>query len=138
VDVGVYDKQSNGGVFRISAVYQSLETRSLQVPEDTVLLHSEIKLPHIFVGDEAYLPTTYLVQPYSRRTLDRSKAIFNYRMSRARRVVESAVGIRASKWRILNKATETKVDTGVDIVKCLSLLHNIIVNFDGYFCLHSR
>jgi len=38
-----------------------LETRSLQVPEDTVLPHSEITLPHIFVGNEAYLLTTYLI-----------------------------------------------------------------------------
>jgi hypothetical protein len=37
VDVGDYGKQSDGGVFRNSALYQSLETRSLQVPEDIVL-----------------------------------------------------------------------------------------------------
>jgi len=41
--------------------YQSLETRSLQVPEDTVLPHSEITLPHVFVGDEACLLTNYLI-----------------------------------------------------------------------------
>ena len=62
-DVGAFGKQSDGGVFRNSALYQSLETRSLQVPEDTVLLHiSEIThtLPHIYVGDEAYLLATHL------------------------------------------------------------------------------
>jgi len=42
VDVGAYGKQSDGGVFRNSALYQSLETRSLQVPVNTVLSHSEI------------------------------------------------------------------------------------------------
>ena len=42
VDVGAYGKQSDGGVLRNSALYQSLETRSLQVPEDTVLPHSEL------------------------------------------------------------------------------------------------
>ena len=61
VDVGAYGKQSDGGVFRKSALYQSLETRSLQVPEDTVLPHSEITLRHVFVGDETYLLTTCLV-----------------------------------------------------------------------------
>jgi hypothetical protein len=48
VDVGAYGQQSDGGVLRNSAPYQSLETRSLQVPEDTVLPHSEITLPHFF------------------------------------------------------------------------------------------
>ena len=92
VDVGAHGKQSDGGVFRYLALYQSLKTRSLQLPEDTVLPNSEITLPHIFVGEEAY-PLTYLMKPYSRRTLDRSKAIFNYRLSHARRVVECVFGI---------------------------------------------
>jgi hypothetical protein len=52
VDVGAYGKQSDGGVFRNSALYQRLETRSLQMPEATVLPHSEITLTQIFVGDE--------------------------------------------------------------------------------------
>ena len=34
-------------------------------------------------------------------------------------------------WRILDKATDTKVDTGVEIVKCIALLHNIIKDGDG-------
>jgi len=83
VDVGAYGKRSDGGVFRYSALYQSLETRSLKLPEDTVLPNSEITLPYVFVGDEAYPLTTYLMKPYSRRTLERSKAIFNYRLSHA-------------------------------------------------------
>jgi hypothetical protein len=41
--------------FSETRLYQSFETRSLQVPEDTVLPHSEITLPHVFVGDEGIL-----------------------------------------------------------------------------------
>ena len=77
LDLGAYGKQNDGGFFRNSALYQSLETRNIQLPEDTVLPLSEIALPHIFVGHEAYPLTTYIMKPYSRRTLDRSKAIFN-------------------------------------------------------------
>jgi len=85
-----------------------LETPSLKFPEDTILPHSEVTLPHIFVGGEAYPLATYLMKPYSRRTLDRSRAVFNYRLSCAL-VVECAFGICASKWRTVEKATETKV-----------------------------
>ena len=70
VDVGAYGKQNDGGVFRNLALYQSLETRNLKLPEDTVLPLSEIALPHIFVGHEAYPLKTYIMKPYSRRTLD--------------------------------------------------------------------
>jgi len=61
VDVEAYGKQNGGGIFRNSALYQSLETRCSQVSEDAVLPHSENTLAHIFVGDEAYLLTTYLI-----------------------------------------------------------------------------
>jgi len=61
LDVGAYGKQNDGGVFRNSALYHILERRSLQVPEDTVLPLSEFALPYIFVGDEAYLLTTYFI-----------------------------------------------------------------------------
>jgi hypothetical protein len=99
-----------------------------------VLTHSEVTLPQIFVGDEAYPLTTYLMKPYTRRTLDRINAIFNYRLSRTRRVVDSAFGICASNWRILDKAIHTKIDTGVDIVKRIALPYNIIIDVEG---LHS-
>jgi hypothetical protein len=126
VDLGAYGKQTDSGIFSYSALSQTLETRSLKLPEGTIVPNSEITLTHVFVGDEAYRLRTQLMKPYGRRTLDKSQAIFNYRLSRARRVVECAFGICASKWRILDKATETKVDTGVETVKCIALLHHII------------
>ena len=40
VDVGAYGKQSDGGGFRYSALYQSFDTQSLKLPENTVLPNS--------------------------------------------------------------------------------------------------
>jgi hypothetical protein len=120
VDVEVYGNLNDDGVFWTSALYQSLETRSLQLSEDTVLPLTEITLPHVFVDVEAYPLTTYIMKPCSRRTLERSKAIFHYRLSPTRRVVDCAFGICASKWRIQDKDIETKVDTGVEIVKSIA------------------
>ena len=37
----------------------------------------------------------------------------------------------------MDKAVETKVDTGVVIVKCISLRHKIIIDFEDYYCQHS-
>jgi hypothetical protein len=106
--------------------------------EDTVLPNSEITLPHVFVGDEAYPLTTYLMQPHGRRTLDRRKAIFDYRLSRVQCVVESAFGICASKWRSLDKAIDTKVDTDMEIVKCVVLLHYVIIDIEGLHEFHHK
>jgi hypothetical protein len=45
--------------------------------------------------------------------------------------VEYAFGICASERRILDKAIETKVYTGVEIVKCIALLHHIVIDVEG-------
>jgi len=68
------------------------------------------------------------MKPYS-RTIYRSKAIFNYRLSRARHVVERAFEMWASRWRILDKASETKVDIVLKTVQwgVCTTLHQTIV-----------
>ena len=48
------------------------------------------------------------------------------------------LGICASKWRILDKAIETKVDTALEIVKCIALLYSIIIDIEGLRDLSSN
>jgi hypothetical protein len=52
-------------------------------------------MPHVLVGDEAFLLKTYLMRPYpgSQSKGDSEKSFFNYRLFPARRVVENAFGI---------------------------------------------
>lgn len=57
--------------------------------------------------------------------------IFNYRLSRCRRCVECAFGIMCSKWRLLYKPIETKIEKAENIAKAITLLHNIIIDLDG-------
>ena len=71
VELGAFGKQSSGGVFWYSGLYQRLETPSLKFPEDTVLPHSEIILPHVFVGDEAYPLATYFNETIQQKNIRR-------------------------------------------------------------------
>jgi hypothetical protein len=54
--------------------------------------------------------------------------IFSYRLSRARRVVENAFGIMASRWRILLSTMGHKTDTVEKIVLTCCILHNLMRN----------
>jgi hypothetical protein len=58
---------------------------------------------HVFVGDEAFLLKTYLMRPYPRSQSkgDNEKSIFNYRLSRARRMVENVFGILIQKSKFI-------------------------------------
>ncbi|CAB4002772.1 Hypothetical predicted protein [Paramuricea clavata] len=45
---------------------------------------------YYIVGDDAFLMSKHLMKLYPHRHLDKEKRVFNYRLSRARRVVENA------------------------------------------------
>ena len=85
----------------------------------------------MILGDEAYTLLSYLMGPYPRKQLTKSRRLFNYRLSKGRRVVESAFGILAGKWRMLNKPIETSPDMADRIVKCICVLHNTVIDREG-------
>lgn len=131
IDVGGFGKQSDGGTFRNSALFLKLIDGHLDIPEPAPLPDSDITVPYVFLADEAYPLLQNLLKPYNRNQLNADKEYFNSRLSRARRTVECAFGIIYSKWRILGKAIETQPDVADNIVKCICVLHNTIIDREG-------
>jgi len=131
IDVGAYGKESDGGIFSHSNLSQQLENGALNANQEKVLPGSNIALPHFLVGDEAYPLKTYLMRPYPQKNLGPEEEIFNKRLTNARQVVECAFGILSSKWRLLLKAIEINPDRADGIIKCICLLHNIIIDKEG-------
>ena len=126
--VGAYGKQSDGGIFRHSSLYQLLVSNNFSMPSARKLPLSDVELPFVILGVETYPLLSYLMRPYPRRQLTESQRLFNYRLNRGRRLVESAFGILAGKWRILNKPIETSPDMADRIVKCICVLHNTVID----------
>ena len=101
VDVGCQGRISDGGVFRNTSFYDDIENDMLKLPEPTQLPRNdgwaweqdESLLPFVFVGDDAFSLTSYCMKPFPQRNLTDKKRIFNYRLSRFRRVTENAFGI---------------------------------------------
>ena len=88
-------------------------------------------LRNAVLGDEAYPLLSYIMRPYPRKQLTQSRRLFNCRLSRGRRVVESACGILAGKWRILNKPIEISPNMADRTIKCICVLHKTVIDREG-------
>ncbi|XP_034001047.1 protein ANTAGONIST OF LIKE HETEROCHROMATIN PROTEIN 1-like [Trematomus bernacchii] len=124
VDVGGFGRSSDSGSLRNSAFGESLRDGSLQLPPDTVIPGAERLLPHVFVGDEAFPLLDNVLRPFPERQITRERRMFNYRLSRARLVVECAFGILSSRWRMFRRSTSPEVTELC--VKAAFVLHNFL------------
>lgn len=91
------------------------------------------EVPYVVIGDEAFPLKTYLLRPYPGIQLDSNekKKIYNYRLCRARRVVENAFGILSQKFRIYNRRIIAKPENVDVIILITCVLHNFIKKYDG-------
>lgn len=126
VDIGAEGSQSDGGVFRSSEFGQRLHENSLNIPNAAHLPGSDVDMPYFLVGDAAFPLKSYLMKPYGGREISQECSIFNYRLSRARRVIENAFGILASRWRIFRHPITASIENVEKIVECAVCLHNFI------------
>lgn len=91
--------------------------------------HTNVAVPFALVGDEGFPLKQYLMRPYARRNLiDNQQRIFNYRLSRARRIIENAFGILVARWQILQKSLCFKLSSAEAIVQATYCLHNFIIS----------
>lgn len=125
-DVGTNGRVSDGGVINNTRFHEKLLTNSLNIPGPRPLPNSKTVLDHVFVGDEAFAMHNHIIKPYPRETLDKDQRIFNYRLSRARRVVENTFGILASRFRIFHTAINLKLENIDTVVLACCALHNYL------------
>lgn len=113
INVGSKGSNSDGGIFQNCSVFDALENGLL--PDG-----------YFLVGDDAFPLKLYLMTPYSdyRRLLTIGEQVFNYRLSRARRIVENAFGILVSRFRVFEKQLSVQVSTANKLITAACCLHN--------------
>ena len=127
VDVGDSGCHSDGGVLFNSTFGKALDDGRLNFPSDCPLPGTSSPiLPHVIVGDEVFPLKKYLMRPFPGRFLPENLAVYNYRLSRARRIIENSFGILAAQWRIFRRPIIAHRGNVTWFTKAAIALHNFL------------
>lgn len=98
MDIGNYGSNNDSGVLSHSTMGQALEAEQLNLPNPEPLEGwRDHPFPYFLIGDEAFALKQWMQRPFSGRELPEDQRIFDYWLSRARRVIENAFGILAAR-----------------------------------------
>lgn len=125
-NVGANGASSDAGIFNRSRLEPALRLGTLGLPPLEPIPNDDRDIPYFLIGDDAFPLRTYMMKPYSHRFLTRDERIYNYRCSRARRVVENAFGILAMRFRCLLTTMGLQPANVTRVVKACITLHNIM------------
>ena len=126
VDCGANGSGSDGGVFAATALREALEDGTIGLPPPEPIAGGDRPVPYFIVEDDAFPLRTWLMKPLPLHNMTKQQRIYNYRLSRARRIVENAFGILASRFRCLLTTMPQKTKTVESLVLACCCLHNLM------------
>lgn len=126
VNTGTNGSVADSSILNSTNFYQKMVNGDLNLPSPSALPGTNTIVPYVFLGDSAFALNKNLMKPFPFKNISYEKRIFNYRLSRARRVVENAFGILASRFRVLRRPLDLDLKTIDIIVMACCALHNYL------------
>ena len=108
-------------------IVKSFNDGTLGIPAPEIIENTNQSFPYVLVGDEAFPLKENLMKPYPREVIGIKERIYNYRLSRARRFIESTFSISSTRFRIFRRPIVARVDVVTDITKAVVALHNYLM-----------
>lgn len=127
VDVGRNGRFSDGGVFNRCTFAQAMDIDQLGLPPLKPLPGRIKPMPYVLVVDYAFALRLNVMKPYSQRGLTMAQRVFNYRLSRARRIIENVFGIMSARFRVLRKPIHLDADRTKKVALACCVLHNYLM-----------
>ncbi|XP_050519489.1 uncharacterized protein LOC126893393 [Diabrotica virgifera virgifera] len=127
MNVGCQGRISDGGVYENTQFKRMLSEYKLNLPNNEKLPGTAMAVPYVFLGDDAFPLSPNLMKPYPGTQEKGSQGrIFNYRLSRARRVSENVFGILSARFRVFRKIMLLEPTKAETIVTACICLHNYL------------
>jgi hypothetical protein len=133
VDIGAYGGSCDARILEDTEFYKQMQSGELQRPDPRPLPGTDDPLDCFVIGDSAFQHHVWLQKGYALSTMRKLNAetirrlIYNYRICRARRIVEDGFGLFAMEWRIFRTeivAGETLLNLIISAACCL---HNFLL-----------
>ena len=128
VDVGAEGSAGDGGTWYRSTLHDAIEQDRCGFPDASPLPNDDTPIPFHLVADDAFAMRTWLMKPYSHHTQAHHEKIYNYRLSRARRVVENAFGLMQARLRVFGTTMLQLPKNAKTLTMCGCVLHNLILD----------
>ena len=125
-DVGCHGSAGDAQVFNNGDLKDAIEKNAIWIPPPEPLPHGDTPVPYYIAADDAFALRTWLMKPFAKRNLTQSQRIYNYRLSRGRRIVENAFGILAHRFRCLLTTMQQKPHNVTTIALTCINLHNLL------------
>lgn len=117
----------DGGVFSSTTFHEFLEDNTMHLPMQNLLPKSDVKSPYVFVADDAFPLSTNIMKPYAGiHNKGSGERVFNYRLSRARRIAENVFGILSSTFRVFRKPLLLEPKSACKVVLAGCYRHNFL------------
>lgn len=122
IDVGREGSQNDMNVWNACSFKHRLDRDRLHLPRST-----KDGLPYVLIADGGFGLTKKLLTPFRRNQLtSRENRIYNYRLCRARRVVENVFGILVHRFRLFLRPMMARPETVKTCISAACVLHNIL------------
>lgn len=138
VDIGGFGREGDAALFHQSSFGRRIRTPTLpydrggmDIPPDNYIPDTNIRVPHVFLGDEAFPLSQHLMKPYRYRSANGAEQHCNVRFSIGRRVVENAFGVATARFRVLDGKINLAPEAADSVVKSLVVLHNYVKKHDA-------
>lgn len=126
-NIGCQGRISDSGVFNSSYFKRCLEDGTMYLPTPSELPGRTTTSPYVFLGDDAFPLTENIMKPFpGNYDYGTKERIFNYRVSRGRRISENVFGIISSVYRVLRKPMLLEPEIARKVVSAIVHLHNYL------------
>ena len=134
LDIGNYGSNNDAGILANSKMGKRFKAGKFNLPAPEKLNGCPLdSTPFFLVGDDIFPLCDWLMKPFSGNDLWLEELVFNYRLSRARRIIENCFGILVARWRIFHGPIRASVETVEAIIQATCVLHNYLRLTDNAF-----